>query len=309
MSARQLPSPAHSCCLVQLTAAASIKAQRPGFQPTRLAAGLSREPSAAPASSKAPAAPSVKRCRLLPAPKLCSLDSKTYAVPGAGTAPGCTSATSGKPVARASPAEPAFKNAKAPAAPQLASAPFSRAGVASSSSASDYEDALLAAETGPATPPAMKRTSGAGGKLFKAAAQLLTPMCTSTEAMCRQGAGSRICKVQGGACPKRQLDLPGAMDKSQDVTVCTLPEVPVRSLVSLPMPRAAGHTAEFVPTRGVQSCHFICCLIICVSGSVSAVMAEQCRNCCAARLSRFQLAVASKCTQHRHIAGCSESCP
>ena len=113
-----------------------------------------------------------------------------------------------------------------------------------------------------------------------------------------------MCKVQGGACPMRQADLPGTVDIGQDVTVCSLPEVPVSSLVSLPMPWAVGHTAGFVPMRGVQSCHFICCLIICVSGRGTAV-----QNCCAAWLSSVQLAVPSKCTQHCHFAGCSELCP
>ena len=182
---------AHSCCLVQLTTAASVKAQRPGFQPPRLAAGLSSEPFAAPASSQAPAAPSVKQRRLLPAPKLCS-DNTTDAVPDVGTAPGCSSATSGQPVAGTTPAEPAFKVAEARAAPQLASAPSSHAGIASSSSAPGYEDALLAAEAGPATPPATKRTSGAGDNC---SAQLLTSLCTSTEAMCRHAC--RFPNLQG----------------------------------------------------------------------------------------------------------------
>ena len=102
----------------------------------------------------------------------------------------------------------------------------------------------------------------------------------------------------------RHVDLPGAMDIGQDDTLCSLPEVPVSSLVSLPMPRAAGQTAGFVPMRGVPSCHFICCLIICVSACGTAV-----QNCCAACLSRVQLAVASRFTQHCHISGCFELCP
>ena len=170
------PSLAHGCCLVQLTAAASVKSQRPGFQPPRLAVGLSTEPSAAPASSKAPAAPSVKRRRLLPAPKLCSSDNTTDALPAAGTVPGCNSATSGKLAAGTTSAEPASKVAEARTAPQLASAPSSDAGIASNSSAPDHEDALLAAETGPATPPATKRASGAADTC---AAQLMTSTCTS----------------------------------------------------------------------------------------------------------------------------------
>ena len=114
-------------------------------------------------------------------------------------------------------------------------------------------------------------------------------------------AGSRMCKVQGSVCPMRQVDLTGAIEIDQDVTVCSLPEVPVNGLVSLPMPRAAGHTAGFVPMRGVQSCLFIYCLIICVSSRGTAVQNT-------ARLDRLQLVVASKCAQHCHIAGCSELC-
>ena len=68
-------------------------------------------------------------------------------------------------------------------------------------------------------------------------------------------------KIQGGACPMRQVDLPGALDIGQNVPLCSLPEVPGSSLVSLPMPRAAGHAAGFMPMRGVLSYHFICCLI------------------------------------------------
>ena len=102
----------------------------------------------------------------------------------------------------------------------------------------------------------------------------------------------------------RQVDLPGADDIGQDVPLCSLPEVPASSLVSLPMPRAAGHTAGFVPMRGVLTCHIICCLIICVSCCGTAV-----QKCCAACLSRVQLAAASKCTQRCHIAGFCELFP
>ena len=196
-------SPAHSCWLVQLTAAASVKAQRPGFQPPRSAVGLSSEPYAAPASSKVPAASSVKRRRLLLAPKLCSSNNTADAVPAAGRAPDCTSATSSKPAAGTAPGEPASKVAEARAAPHLAHAPPSDAGVTSSSSAPDCEAALLAAETGPATPPAMKRTSGAGGTC---SAKLVTSSCTSTEAVCQhvcrfpnpQGTGRKSLHASSG---------------------------------------------------------------------------------------------------------------
>lgn len=295
------PSLGHSCCLVQLTAAASVKVQRSGFQPPRLAVGLSSEPSAAPASSKAPAARPVKRRRLLPAPKLCSPDNQTDAVPATGTSPGCTSATSSEPVARAAPAEPASKVAGARAAPQLARAPSSHAGVASSSSAPDYEDALLAAETGPATPPAMKRTSGAGGTH---SAQLLTSPCTSTEAMCRHAC--RCPNLQGtGRCfphaPRGAAwgngHRPGCHYLQPARGACQQPGLPAHAQGCRPHSRVCAHARCAELSLHLLPDHL--CQWFCHSK----------QNCCAACLSRVQLAVASKCTQRCHIAGCSELCP